>query len=131
MDVTDVLRGRMHQPAGLQQMAAVSALLHGAVLATLLLAPGDLFPKRSREARSVMTISLGEGTPGPLNGGITNIGGRPVQAEKPPDAPREAVRPPAAKAPEMTVPVPGAKPIRNSTTAVKDAPEDARGRTPT
>ena len=121
----------MHQPAGLQSMAVVSALLHGAVLAVLVLAPRELIPGRTRETRSVMTISLGEGTPGPLNGGITNIGGRPVQAEKPPDAPREAVRPPAAKAPEMTVPVKGAKPVRSSTTTVKEAPDDARGQTPT
>jgi TonB family protein len=78
-----------------------------------------------------MTISLGEGTPGPQNGGITSMGGRAVQAEKIPDAPREAVRPPAAKTPEMTVPVRGAKPVRTSPTPVKEAPDEARGRTPT
>ena len=131
MDVTDVLRDRMDQPAGLQRMAAVSALVHGAVLAMFVLAPGNLLPARTTATRSVMTISLGEGTPGPVNGGITNIGGRPVQVEKPADAPKEAVRPPAAKAPEMTIPVRGAKPVRSSTTTVKQAPDEARGRTPT
>jgi TonB family protein len=131
MDVTDVLRGRMHQPAGLQRMAAVSALVHGAALAALVLAPGNMFSSRPTETRSVMTISLGEGTPGPTNSGLTNIGGRPVQVEKPPEAPKEALRPPAAKAPEMTIPVKGAKPVPNSSTTVKEAPEEARGRTPT
>ena len=130
MDVTDVLRDRMEAPAGLQHMAAVSVLLHGAVLAAVVLAPGGWFARRAEEPRTVMTISLGGGTPGPENGGMTNIAGRAVQAEKPPDAPREAVRTPAAKTPEMTVPVPGAKPLRASTTPVKEGPDSARGRTP-
>jgi TonB family protein len=59
------------------------------------------------------------------------MGGRPVQAETPPDAPREAVRPPAAAAPEMTIPTPGAKPAKAASAAVKQAPDEARGRTPT
>jgi len=130
MDVTDVLRGRMQAPDGLQHMAVASVLVHGAVLATLVLAPGGWFGKRAAEPRSVMTISLGGGTPGPENGGMTNIGGRAVQAEKPPDAPREAVRTPAAKIPEMTVPLRGAKPLRASTTPVKEGPDSASGRTP-
>jgi TonB family protein len=58
------------------------------------------------------------------------MGGRPVQAQTPPDAPREAVRPPAAAAPEMTVPTPGAKPAK-AAAPVKQAPDEARGRTPT
>lgn len=131
MDVTDVLRGRMRQPVGLQRMAALSTLLHGAVLAMLVLAPGGWFSKQAPAFRSVMTISLGEGTPGTQSGGLTTIGGRAVQAEKPPDAPREAARPPAARTPEMTVPVPAAKPVRTSPTPVKEAPDEARGRTPT
>ena len=130
MDVTDVLRDRMEAPAGLQQMAVVSVLVHGALLAALVLAPGGWLARRAVEPRTVMTISLGGGTPGPENGGMTNIGGRAVQAEKPPDAPREAVRTPAAKTPEMTVAVPGAKPLRASTTPVKEGPDTARGRTP-
>ena len=36
-----------------------------------------------------MTISLGGAAAGPQNGGLTSVGGRPVQAEKPPE-PREA-----------------------------------------
>lgn len=130
MDVTDVLRNRMQEPAGLQQMAVVSVFVHGALLAALLMAPGGWMARRAPEARTVMTISLGGGVPGPESGGMTNIGGRAIQAEKPPDAPREAVRTPAAKTPEMTVPIPGAKPLRSATTPVKEGPDDARGRTP-
>jgi TonB family protein len=132
MDVSDVLRGRMEQPAGLQRRAAVvSMLIHGAVLAIFLLAPRGWFSQRTPEARSVMTISLGGGNSGPENGGITTIGGRAVQAVKVPDAPREAVRAPAARTPEMTVPVPNSKPVRNPPKApVKQAPEEARGSTP-
>src|SRR5205823_4055877 len=54
---------------------------------------------------------------------------------KPPeDAPkREPARPPAAKTPEMTVPLPNAKPTRAAAAAppVKQSPDEARGRTPT
>ena len=130
MDVTGILRDRMEAPAGLQQMAVVSVLVHGALLAALVLSPGGWFGRRQAEPRTVMTISLGGGTPGPDNGGMTSIGGRAVQAEKPPDAPREAVRPPAAKTPAMTVPVRGAKPSRVSATPVEEGPDEARGRTP-
>jgi TonB family protein len=131
MDVTDVLRSRMEQPAGLQKMGIVSMLIHGVFLAILLVAPGGWLSPRSAQTRSVMTISLGGGTPGPENGGMTTIGGRPVQAVKPPDAPKEAVRAPAARTPEMTTPAPQAKPASAvSRPVVKQAPDDARGTTP-
>jgi TonB family protein len=112
-------------------MAVVSVLLHGAFLAVLVMAPGGWLAKKADEPRTIMTISLGGGTPGPQNGGMTNIGGRAIQAEKLPDAPREAPRAPAARTPEMTVPERGAKPVRQATTPVKEAPDSARGRTPT
>lgn len=131
MDVTDVIRGRMAQPAGLQRMGLVSVLIHGALLAILVLSPRAWFSQRAPEARTVMTISLGGGTPGPENGGLTNIGGRAVQDLKPPDAKREAVRPPAVRTPEMTIPVPNAKPARTTRTPIKQAPDEARGTTPT
>jgi len=78
-----------------------------------------------------MTITLGGCCDGPQSGGLTPMGGRPVQAQTPPNAPKEAVRPPAAAAPEMTVPAPGAKAAKASSAAVKQAPDEARGRTPT
>ena len=57
-----------------------------------------------------MTISLGGGGEGPQSGGLTTMGGRPVQAARRPSKRRpEPVRPPAAVAPEMTLPTPGAQ----------------------
>lgn len=131
MTVTDVLRDRMHEPAGLQWMAAVSMLVHGAAVAAVILAPTAWFSQRVEMPRQVMTISLG-GTPGPETGGFTSIGGRAVQVETPPELVKrpEPVRPPAAKAPEMTVPERGAR-ARTGATNVTQAPADARGRTPT
>ncbi len=59
MEVTDVLRDRMHEPAGLQQMAVVSVLLHGSLAAILVLAPGGWLSQKVETPREVMTISLG------------------------------------------------------------------------
>src|SRR5205085_1396819 len=95
--------------------------------------PGHLLSKPGPPP-TVMTISLAGAGEGPRNGGFTAMGGRPVQEQvKPEEAPkREAVRPPAAKAPEMTMPLRNAKPVKAAPApAVKQAPEEARGRTPT
>src|SRR5262245_19785179 len=106
MDVGDVLRDRVHEANGFERMVAVSLLAHGALLAAILLSPvGWLGSKPA--PRTVMTISLSGGNGGPNNGGLTSIGGRTVQAEPlPQTARREAVRAPAAKTPEQTVPIP-------------------------
>jgi TonB family protein len=77
-----------------------------------------------------MTISLG-GNAGADSGGMTTMGARPVQAVSE-DAKREAARPPAAKTPEMTIPRENARTTKATRTpAVKQAPDEARGRTPT
>ena len=133
MDVTDVLRDRMHQPAGLQKMVAVSIAVHATVIAAAMFASGGLLSHPKEAPATVMTISLSGGGEGPRNGGLTAIGGRPVQAVTPPEAKREAIRPPAAKTPEMTVPAPNAKAAKatQAPTPVKQAPDEARGRTPT
>ena len=85
MDVTDVIRDRMQEPPGLQATAVVSALVHAVALAAIVLLSGGLFGERARQPRTVMTISLGGGNDGPENGGMTSIGGRPVQAVIPPE----------------------------------------------
>jgi protein TonB len=134
MDVTDVLRDRMQQPGGLQRMLTVSMGAHVLLAAVVIFAPGGLLHHRSTPA-TVLTISLGGGGERAENGGMTAMGGRPIQDVKAPDEPvkREPIRPPAAKAPEMTMPLPNARvtkapPVK---TTVKSAPDDARGRTPT
>jgi len=132
MDATDVLRERLREPPGLDRMAAVSIALHVVVIAFVLLAPGGWLGPKSAPPQTVMTITLG-GAPGPVNTGMTAMGGRAVQAAAPPDAPKrpEPIRAPAAKTPEMVLPKPGVKPTKAPTTAVKEAPDEARGRTPT
>ena len=131
MDVTDVLRDRMDEPAGLQYMAFVSIVAHVVVFGAFVVAPGTWLLSQAAEKQApVMTITLDGGGAGPQTGGLTAMGGRPVQEPAPPDAPREAIRPPAAAAPPMTVPAPVAKPPKPSTAAAKRAPDDARGRTP-
>jgi TonB family protein len=130
MEVTDVLRGRMQTPAGLQKMLSLSIAAHLMLGAALLVSRGG-FLTRHDVPPTLMTISL-SGSGGPENGGMTALGGRPVQAVMPPDAKREAVRAPAVKTPEMTVPLPNAKPVKTTPgPTVKQAPDDARGRTPT
>jgi len=134
MDVTDVLRDRMHQPAGLQRMVSISLAAHGVLIAAMLFAPRGLLTRRAEPNRSVMTISIGgSGTTGPRNGGLTTIGGRPVQVQTLPDEPpkRLAERPPAAKVPEMTTPAVSAKAKERPAAPNVKAPDESRGRTPT
>jgi TonB family protein len=132
MDVTDVLRGRMQSPAGLQKMITLSIAVHIVAGAALIISRGDFF-RRHDAPPTLMTISIA-GSAGPENGGMTALGGRPVQAVTPPEEAqkREAVRAPAAKTPEMTIPLPNAKTVKPTTSPnVKQAPDEARGRTAT
>jgi TonB family protein len=113
-------------------MISVSVAVHLTLAAALLFGRGGLLARHDAPP-TLMTISL-SGNAGPENGGMTALGGRPIQAVTPPEeAPRrEAARPPAAKAPEMTMPLPNAKPVKATPgPAVKQAPDEARGRTPT
>jgi periplasmic protein TonB len=112
----------------------VSASLHVGLLAVMLFSPGSWFAAFEAEPKTVMTISLGDAAGGPATGGLTPIGGRAVQTATPLEAPRppEPARPPAARTPEMTVPIPQAKPLpARPQPQVREAPADARGRTPT
>jgi TonB family protein len=132
MDVTDVLRDRMQPPAGFQRMITLSIGLHVAAVAAVLVAPSGMFQRASDAPRQVMTISLGGGGEGPRSGGMTTMGGRPVQVQTPPEElKREAVRPPAAKTPEMVLPTKAPAKSAKAAPDVKQAPDEARGRTPT
>jgi protein TonB len=77
-----------------------------------------------------MTISLG-GAPGPRAGGMTPMGGRPVQAPEPLEAARpRAEMPPAPTAPKMTLPTERARPRPPAPKPAQRAPREAAGRTP-
>jgi TonB family protein len=133
MDVTDVLRDRQGEPDGLQKMLVASVAAHIAVAALVTVAP-HWGAATTEPPRTIMTISIAGGGAGPVSGGMTTICGRPIQQETPPAEPlkREAVRPPAVKEPEMTVPLRATKPAKPvPKTEVKQAPTEARGRTPT
>ena len=133
MDVTDVLRDRQGEPDGLQKMLVASVAAHIALAALVTVAP-HWGAATTAPPRTIMTISIAGGGAGPVNGGLTSIGGRPIQEQTPPAEPpkREAVRPPAVKEPEMTIPLRAAKPAKPvAKTEVKQAPTEARGRTPT
>ena len=115
MDVGDVLRDRLQPPIGFERMVLVSILVHGALLAIVILTPGRWLSLPEQAPKTVMTISLDGGNGGPASGGLTAIGGKAVQAETPPDAKRpEPVQAPAAKTPEMTVPIPNKTPVKPS-----------------
>ena len=134
MDVTDVLRDRMHEPAGLQRMIVVSVVVHAGLVAWVLFAPNGLLGRQAETPRQVMTISIGGGGEGPANGGMTPLASRAIQQAVPlPELPkRESLQAPAAKVPEMTVPTKNAKPTRATPAPqVYSAPDGAKGRTPT
>jgi TonB family protein len=123
----------MHEPDGLERMATISVAVHGLLVAAVLVAPRMWLKSGPEAPKTTMTITLGGGMPGPVSGGLTPIGGRPVQVQRPADeAPKpEPFRPPAAKTPEMTLPEKNAKAQKSAPTPVKEAPSDARGKTPT
>src|SRR5262245_51099305 len=126
MDVTDVLRDRMQEASGLEGTAAtISVLGHAMLAAILVVAPGMFIKSGVEIPKTVMTITLAGGAPGPVSGGLTPAGGRPVQELKPAEdaAKPEALRPPAAKTPEMTLPEKDVK-AKNPRQPVKEAPSD-------
>ena len=132
MDVTDVLRDRAQAPDGLQRMVMLSFAVHLVLVIAILLSPGTLLGRRVEEPRNVMTISLSGAGEGPRNGGFTAAAAQPVQIQTPPDpGKREPARPPAARTPEMVMPTNAAKPSKTPPVVVKNAPDDAKGRTPT
>jgi TonB family protein len=122
MDVSDVLRDRMHEPGGASQMAAVSvsAAAHASLIALLVLSPGSWFSSAEPDMRNVMTINLiGGGPRGADTGGFTPAPGRAIQEVA---AAKEPPRAPAAK-PEMALPSKRSKPAP----AVKQSPNEAKG----
>jgi TonB family protein len=128
--VSQVLVGRGADTAGLDRMFGASAVAHLVLLAIVALVPaGWLGAKMANEEQVVMTINLAGGD-GPRSGGMTAIGGRPVQALKDVEAKKaiEPVRPPAAAEPEMIEPTKTAP--KKQEAPVKTRTPDAKSKTP-
>jgi TonB family protein len=134
VDVTDVLRDRHAPPDGLRKMILLSLLAHGAFAAVLVLAPGSLIGARTAEPQTVMTIRLGGAGDGPLNGGFNPAAQRAVQNVVPQEELKkpDAFSAPAKKTPEMVISEKtSAKPSKSTAPIVREAPDQAKGRTPT
>jgi TonB family protein len=128
--VSQVLVARGGDAAGLDRTLGASAVAHLVLLAIVALLPaGWLGAKPADEDRNVMMIDLAGGD-GPRSGGMTAIGGRPVQALKPvePKKTIEPVRPPAAAEPKMIEPTKTAP--KKQEAPVKTRTPDAKSRTP-
>ena len=125
-----VLLDRSYDPGGLRRMIVVSTIAHAVLIAVLVLVPEAFGVRFSDEVETVMSISLG-GAPGPRAGGMTPLGGRPIQQVAPmPEARRPPpVRAPARQEPETTLPDPAAR--RTPRQAVSSGPTSSISRTPT
>lgn len=123
--VSEVLNARAHEHNGIQGMLGASVLAHAVLIALALVAPVG---PAVDEPAVVMTISLG-GPVGPRDGGMTQMGGRPVQALAEAKRAIEPVRPPAAKAPEMIEPKKTAP--KKAEAKITDAAKTPSSRTPT
>ena len=95
-----------------QQMVAASVAVHLVVVAIVVFGAGSWFGRVQAPPENVMVISLG-GAPGPRSGGMTPMGGRPVQQVSESPKAIEPVRPPAARAPEMIEPTKVRRSVRN------------------
>jgi TonB family protein len=123
--VTDIIVARGASPERLGRMVAWSVGAHVMIVAAIAFAP----EREVNEApRTVMTISLG-GAPGPRTGGLTQAGGRTVQAPEPVEPVRRVETPPAAAPPPMALPNPRAR-TRPRAERPETAPSDAAARTP-
>ena len=120
--VTDIIVARSRQVDRLSTMLVWSIGAHIVLSVFLLLLPET----KIEPPPQVMMISLG-GAPGPKTGGMTQVGGRPVQAPEPEEPVRRAETPPAPAPPPMALPEPKAKPAPKP----QQAPKDAVGKTPT
>jgi TonB family protein len=126
--VTQVLAARSRDASGLRQMLGASVVAHAVLAILVVFMPAGLFGSFEREPEHVMTISLG-GPPGPRTG-MTTMGGRPVQSV-PVETKKtvEAIRPPAARTPEMIEPTKNKPKV--SPTKVENAVKTPTSRTPT
>lgn len=126
--VSQVIAARAADEASMQSTLGASLLAHLALIVAVFIAPAAWFGTGPPPDQVVMTISLG-GPVGPSDGGMTPMGGRPVQALAEAKRAVEPVRPPAARTPEMIEPKKSAP--KKADANVTDTAKTPTGRTPT
>jgi TonB family protein len=126
--VTQVIAARSTHTDTMQSTLGVSVLAHLGLVAAVFFAPASWFGNTPPPEQVVMTISLG-GPVGPRDGGMTPMGGRPVQAVAEAKRAVEPVRPPAARTPEMIEPKKTAP--KKAEAKVTETTKTPTGRTPT
>lgn len=126
--VSQVITTRARQPDGLQSTLGASLLAHLGLIAVVFFMPAAWFGDTEQAPEVVMTVSLG-GPVGPRDGGMTQMGGRPVQAVAEAKRSIEPVRPPAAATPEMIEPKKSAP--KKAEAKVTTTAKTPTGRTPT
>jgi TonB family protein len=119
--VTDIIVARSRDADRLSKMVAWSFAAHLAIVAVIWMLPEPAVEPPPQ----VMMISLG-GAPGPRTGGLTQMGGREVQAPAPEEPLRRAESAPAPKPPPMALPDPKSKPAPKP----ERAPKEAAAKTP-
>ena len=112
---------------GIGRTLAVSAVAHLVAVGVLLATPGTFLDRADQDLAS-MSIRLG-GPDGPGEGGLTPLGGRPIQEIIPLMELRRPqwIQPPADTVPEVVVPVEDAPRVEPES-EVETAPDEARGR---
>ncbi len=125
--VSQILTARAREEGGLQSTLGASVLAHVALLAVVIFMPATWFGDVEQAPEVVMTISLG-GPVGPRDGGMTQMGGRPIQAIAEAKRSIEPVRAPAAAAPEMIEPKKNAP--KKSEAKITDPAKTPASRTP-
>jgi TonB family protein len=103
---TEVIVARASRQEPLRPMVIWSAVAHVVVLALAVVIPAP----QPEAPRTRMVISLAGGAPGPKTGGMTEIGGREIQAVAPPLPVQPVAPPPPAPAPTMSLPEPKPRP---------------------
>src|SRR5205809_5111301 len=103
---TDIIVARSREHEAWGSVVVASIVAHVGLVALIVFMPTRDYGKDM--PKTVMSISLG-GAPGPRAGGMTPMGGKAVQEVAEAAAKPRAETPPAAKAPEMTLPSKDAK----------------------
>jgi protein TonB len=103
---TDVIVARANRAEPLTPRVIWSVVAHVVVLAGAVLIPAP----QPEAPRTRMVISLAGGAPGPKTGGMTEIGGREIQAVAPPLPLQPVAPPPPAPQPKMSLPEPKRRP---------------------